>query len=306
MAALRAIEFRMAGDLPRAAEEGRRAVALEPEASPGAWGAVTYVVLAGSLYWLGETAEARALLEEVVRSCQFDNRHFSVIWALGHLAVISGDEEDLHRADELARRALALADEHGFVEHYAAAMAHIALGRILERRGELGSAERSLLRGLELSRQFRAPAQMAYSLLAIARIRGAQGDHEGARPYLREARAIIRRCADLGIIDQLRAEVERELNRVGPRPLARADLVEKLTDRERSILRLLRSDLTQRQIASEIYVSFNTMKTHTRSLYRKLGASSRREAVDRARELGLFNNRGPNCPPVPHDKTNRG
>jgi LuxR family maltose regulon positive regulatory protein len=93
---------------------------------------------------------------------------------------------------------------------------------------------------------------------------------------------------DLGIIDQYRAEVERGLKGVSLRPLPSAELVEKLTDRERSILRLLRSDLTQRQIASEIYVSFNTMKTHTRSLYRKLGASSRREALERARELGLL------------------
>jgi hypothetical protein len=120
------------------------------------------VVLGGSSYWLGETAEARAVLEDVVRSGQFENRHFSVIWALGHLAVISCDEDDFHRAEGLAGRALALADEHGFAEHYAAAMAHIALGRVRERRGELDAAEDSLLRGLELSRQFRAPAQMTY------------------------------------------------------------------------------------------------------------------------------------------------
>ena len=53
-------------------------------------------------------------------------------------------------------------------------------------------------------------------------------------------------------------------------------------------LRLLASDLSQREIGSELYLSFNTVKAHTRSIFRKLGVSSRAEAVARGRELGLL------------------
>ena len=54
------------------------------------------------------------------------------------------------------------------------------------------------------------------------------------------------------------------------------------------MLRLLASDLSQREIGAELFLSLNTVKTHTRSLYRKLGVTSREEAVERADALGLL------------------
>ena len=59
---------------------------------------------------------------------------------------------------------------------------------------------------------------------------------------------------------------------------------EPLTERELEVLRLLQSSLNLGEIAGELYVSHNTVKTHTRALYRKLGARSRTEAVRLARE----------------------
>ena len=60
-----------------------------------------------------------------------------------------------------------------------------------------------------------------------------------------------------------------------------------LSDAELSVLRLLRSELSQREIASELHLSFNTIKTHTRNIYRKLGVVTRADAIDRARSLKL-------------------
>ena len=54
------------------------------------------------------------------------------------------------------------------------------------------------------------------------------------------------------------------------------------------MLRLLATDLSQREIGAQLYVSFNTVKTHTRTLFRKLGVTSRADAVARGRELGLL------------------
>ena len=68
---------------------------------------------------------------------------------------------------------------------------------------------------------------------------------------------------------------------------ARSGLVDELSSRELDVLRLLRSDLSGPEIARELHVSMNTLRTHTKSIYTKLGATSRREAIRRATEHGL-------------------
>ncbi|HEX5086297.1 MAG TPA: LuxR C-terminal-related transcriptional regulator [Nocardioides sp.] len=68
-------------------------------------------------------------------------------------------------------------------------------------------------------------------------------------------------------------------------------LVDELTARERDVLRLLPTRLTVREIAGELYVSRNTVKFHLRVIYQKLGVSSRAEAVQTARSLGLLRSR---------------
>ena len=60
-----------------------------------------------------------------------------------------------------------------------------------------------------------------------------------------------------------------------------------LSDRELDVLKLLRSDLSGPEIARALHVSVNTLRTHTKHIYTKLGATNRREAVSRAAELGL-------------------
>ncbi|HET7722418.1 MAG TPA: LuxR C-terminal-related transcriptional regulator, partial [Acidimicrobiales bacterium] len=64
-------------------------------------------------------------------------------------------------------------------------------------------------------------------------------------------------------------------------------LVEPLSSRELDVLRLLRSDLSGPEIARELVVSLNTVRTHTKNIYTKLDVTSRRAAVRRADELGL-------------------
>jgi LuxR family maltose regulon positive regulatory protein len=63
---------------------------------------------------------------------------------------------------------------------------------------------------------------------------------------------------------------------------------ERLTGRELAVLALLPTPLSQRELAGSLFVSPNTLKTHLRAVYRKLGVDSRDEAVVRARSLGLL------------------
>ena len=65
-------------------------------------------------------------------------------------------------------------------------------------------------------------------------------------------------------------------------------VVERLSEREREVLTLLSGMLSTAEIASEMYLSVNTVKTHLRSIYRKLSAAHRGEAVRRARQLHLI------------------
>jgi LuxR family maltose regulon positive regulatory protein len=69
---------------------------------------------------------------------------------------------------------------------------------------------------------------------------------------------------------------------------ARGALAEELTDRELAILRALRGPLSAREIGAEMYLSINTVKGYTKSLYRKLAVATRAEAVRRGQDLGLI------------------
>ena len=105
--------------------------------------------------------------------------------------------------------------------------------------------------------------------------------------------------------EELHARAERQLaacpdpgflrRRVAPGPArdpnqaaTGSDSADELSERELAVLRLLSSQLSLREIGNELYVSQNTVKTHTRNIYAKLRVSSRQQAVRRARELGLL------------------
>ena len=75
---------------------------------------------------------------------------------------------------------------------------------------------------------------------------------------------------------------------VGQTTPARQRLVQPLSARELEVLRLLGSDLDGPDIARELTVSLNTLRTHTKSIYAKLGVNSRRAAVRQAAELNLL------------------
>jgi LuxR family maltose regulon positive regulatory protein len=76
--------------------------------------------------------------------------------------------------------------------------------------------------------------------------------------------------------------------RTKPKTIQFKTLIEPLSDRELQVLRLLASDQTNPEIANALYISVNTVKTHLKNIYGKLGVSSRRQATAKARELGLL------------------
>jgi len=110
----------------------------------------------------------------------------------------------------------------------------------------------------------------------------ALGKREHAQAVITEARSLIGSCPDPGILTGRLSACLRS-------PQADTSSVdEKLTRRERRVLQLLTSDLSERDIGRELYVSHNTVHSHVRSIYRKLGVSSRARALQRTRELRLL------------------
>jgi LuxR family maltose regulon positive regulatory protein len=103
---------------------------------------------------------------------------------------------------------------------------------------------------------------------------------------LAQAAAVLRQCADPGPVvrDWFAREQRARRETRGSVPTS----PERLTEREVAVLALLPTPLSQRELAQNLFVSQNTMKTHLRAIYRKLGVESRDEAVLRARSLGLL------------------
>jgi LuxR family maltose regulon positive regulatory protein len=122
------------------------------------------------------------------------------------------------------------------------------------------------------------------TLLEIGRTYLALTDAAGARVVLREARQILRLRPDLGVLpreaDELRAALDTlRVGAVGTSSLTTAEL---------RLLPLLATHLTFREIGKRLHVTRHTVKAHAISVYRKLGVTSRGEAIQRAQEAGLL------------------
>jgi LuxR family maltose regulon positive regulatory protein len=268
----------MSGDVAGAVEAGLRSV----ERGETPWRPVGCPVLGIALFWSGRPVDAAVELEHAVRLADSGANHLAMIHASAGLAAIRAEGGDLEAGEELAARALALADERSLDRHWATAMARVVRGRALEGRGQVEQAAEEIDRAAELARRGVAAVEIAYSLLWQAQLGGASG---AAAELLAEAHAVAGRCPDSGILSEMLAEAERRL-----RPPSReaSSVDQELTAREMDVLRLMAGDLSQRAIGEALYLSLNTIKTHTRLIYRKFGVGTRAEAVERGRELGLL------------------
>ena len=109
----------------------------------------------------------------------------------------------------------------------------------------------------------------------------------GAGPAARAALVELIRegTAHRSFVAELLAAFDERAPRVGLTP---AEVLEPLSEREKAILRYLPTMMSNVEIAAELFLSINTVKTHLRHVYRKLGVTRRRDAVERARELSLL------------------
>jgi ATP/maltotriose-dependent transcriptional regulator MalT len=286
-AVLRSTHGFKVGDLDKAQAGARDVLALEP-ASPPFPTFVAHCMLGVTRYWRGDHDEAAATLEHAARLAARDRNDLGQSYALGYLALARAELGETEPAGESAERAIHLSETGRFGEHFVAMVGQLARGRLEERGGDLERAEETLSRALALARRGAGALELGAALVALAQVRQARGDRHGAAELVREARATVERCVDSGSVGASVEASERALrapSRWRPRTNGAGD---ELTERELAVLRLLDGDLSRREIADALYVSLDTVKTHIRGIYRKLGAGSREDAVAGARRRGLI------------------
>jgi LuxR family maltose regulon positive regulatory protein len=281
---LRALHRFKVGDVGAAHAEAQRALHDEPDA-PAFRRTVALLVSGITAHWQDELAVADGALREAAASAEADRNGLAMIYSGGYLALLALDVGDLRGAQsELESCAALAAAEPGLDEHFVATAHHLAAGRLALLQGGHERASERLERAVALARRGASVIELAAALLAQADAARAAGESELARAARAEARGLVDAAPDPG---RLAANVALGL----PRRAPRSSLVaapEEISERELAVLRLMPTELSQREIGDALYVSLNTVKSHSRRIFAKLGVSGREDAVARARELGLL------------------
>jgi LuxR family maltose regulon positive regulatory protein len=287
--AARSLARLLAGDAPQALRFGKEALAAT-EGDQTWWRAAGCLAAGIALHASGRMDESHPILEECADVGRRTGAWAPALVALCHLAHQDVERGDLDSAERRAREALAYAEEESHSEYPHAAGGHSGLAQVLAARGRLDEAQAHADRGDELARRGRAPTEIAYSVIVRGRVAQARGDVALARRCAGDARALLDGAPSPGA--HLLGQVERldaALGAAAPgAPAAPPPGAGDLTERELAVLRMLTGLASAREIAGELYVSHNTVKTQVRSIYRKLGVATRADAVARARELGLL------------------
>lgn len=275
------------GDVGAAAESAALAAELEPDTT-ALWRPHVTNALGMTAFWSGAFEEAERAFEESVSAGEAAGYYAAEIYALGYLAVMYAERAEPAEASRRVAAARALAGRLALGEHWVTVMVDYAAAELARGRGELREARAETEHGLNIARRGGLRLDTAYGLLALARIAQQAGDTDEARELRARAQRQLAACQDSGF---LRARAGTE-DGAGRRSAAAAvGGADELSERELVVLGLLSSHLSLREIGNELYVSLNTIKTHTRNIYAKLRVSSREQAVVRARELGLLERR---------------
>jgi LuxR family maltose regulon positive regulatory protein len=277
-----------AGDVPATVDAARRAIAAVSGRETG-WSVVARTALGAALWWADEPTEAGAVLEEARATAREAGSALGEVCALAFRAAIDLDDGNSGAAVAAAEAAAKLTADRELLGFPFTALAPMVLGKALARRGDDSGAIALIEPALDLAQREDSWAIRTYGLLALAEVRQRRGDTAAARRAITQARDLLSVLPDPGAASEYVRRTERLLKLT---PRARRDRKHgefwELSERELEVLRLLATSLSQREIAGELFVSFSTVKSHVRSIFRKLGVDARADAITRARELGLL------------------
>ena len=209
------------------------------------------------------------------------------VGALVQRSLLAMGRNQWGQAGALANQASSVLRRAGFEDIYATPLVCAALARVALHRGDLRAVRQELVTAQRLRPllTYAFPPLAVQARIELARVHLALADLAGARTLMREIDDVLKRRPGLGALvgeaGALRAQLAKARGSSIPGASA-------LTAAELRLLPLLSTHLSFAEIGAELFLSPNTAKTHAVSIYRKLGAASRSQAVSRARELGLL------------------
>jgi len=252
--------------------------AVELESNDSRWYPLALTALAFSQYLSGEPEADQALRQALEHEIGDRAIRLTALFVATLAAVESGDQD---RARAYASEARQLAAGTGYGRIPQSSLAYIATGLVYAEDRRLAEARREFEQALA-SRHYwvgLSPWPTLEALFRLASVRLDTGDRTGVAVLFDEAGRILAALPDGAEAQQARLDSLRQ------RLFPPAGLAGSLTDQERAVLHLLRGSLSMREIGRELSISRNTVKTHVRAIYRKLGVSSRSDAVARGRQL---------------------
>ena len=274
LATMRCVMFD--GQVAAGIANGRRAVELERPGS--AWRATACYGLGTSLYLSGALDEADRWLAESTKVAHAQGRWLLAASSMAIASLLEGDRLHLDDQATLAQRSITIMREHALED--VAFAPHLALGASLSADGRVEEALAPLERCIDLVRAGRS-SMLALALVELAAALRATGRRRSANNARAEAAAVIGSLNDPGELPERLGVLTQGWKNGGGRGSA-------LTERERTILRMLKGTLSERDIGRELYLSRNTIHSHTMSIYRKLGVSSRAAAIRQAERARLI------------------
>jgi LuxR family maltose regulon positive regulatory protein len=224
-----------------------------------------------------------ALLEDAARIAEEVGAHEVQADALCERSLLAMANGDWSRAEILAAQARDALRPIGMENLLASAV----LARAAVHRGDLTAARRELVSAQRLRPllTYAIPHLAVQARIQLIHVHLALADIAGARTLMREIEEILKRRPGLGtLVDEaleLRARLSAERGPATPG-------MSSLTTAELRVLPMLATHLSFPEIGAEMFLSPHTVKSQAMSIYRKLGASSRNQAVVRSRELGLL------------------
>jgi LuxR family maltose regulon positive regulatory protein len=261
-------------------------LALEELAPASFWRPISLLLLGVATLLEGDVGRAEEVLAKTAEEAVGSGAIYAGVVAHSELALLALARQDDAKAElELARAREFL--EHQPVEDYLPAAIYLAASaRVALASGQAATARTPLVSAMRMRPQLtRAiPWFGVQTRLELAAAHLALADVDGARTLLREADDVLHHRPDLGTLGRQAHELRTQLANAGSVDRGWAST---LTAAELRLLPLLTTHLSFREIAERLYISRNTVKSQAISVYRKLDASSRSEAIERAVELGL-------------------